>query len=45
MWKLRRVLSGLDGSQALEMLLSKLRKTQTNTEFLFTIAKTTPGSD
>ncbi len=43
MWKLRRVLSGLDGSQALEMLLSKLRKTQTNTEFLFSIAKTTPS--
>lgn len=45
MWKLRRVLSGLDGSQALEMLLSKLRKTQTNTEFLFTISKTTPSAD
>ncbi|AXE38675.1 transcription termination factor Rho [Acidipropionibacterium virtanenii] len=45
MWKLRRVLSGLDGSQALEMMLSKLRKTQTNTEFLFTISKTTPSAD
>lgn len=45
MWKLRRVLSGLGDSQALEMLLGKLRKTQTNAEFLFTISKTTPSSD
>lgn len=44
-WKLRRVLSGLDGSQALEMMLSKLRKTQTNLEFLRTISKTTPSAD
>lgn len=45
MWKLRRVLSGLDGSQALEMMLSKLRKTQTNLEFLYAISKTTPSAD
>ena len=43
MWKLRRVLSGLEDSQALEMLLSKLRRTQTNAEFLYTISKTTPS--
>ena len=41
MWELRRVLSGLEGSQALEMMLSRLRKTQTNVEFLYTISKTT----
>ncbi|MGK2308472.1 transcription termination factor Rho [Cutibacterium sp. V947] len=45
MWKLRRVLSGLEGSQALEMMLSRLRKTQTNVEFLYTISKTTPSQD
>ena len=45
MWKLRRVLSGLEGSQALEMMLSRLRKTQTNVEFLYTISKTTPNQD
>ena len=45
MWKLRRVLSGLEDSQALEMMLSRLRKTQTNVEFLYTISKTTPSQD
>nr|WP_276534691.1 transcription termination factor Rho [Cutibacterium modestum] len=45
MWKLRRVLSGLEGSQALEMMVSRLRKTQTNVEFLYTISKTTPNQD
>jgi transcription termination factor Rho len=42
-WKLRRVLSGLDGLQALEMLLDRLRKTQSNTEFLVAITKTIPA--
>ena len=42
-WKLRRVLSGMDGQQALEMLLNRMRKTQTNAEFLTMISKTTPG--
>ena len=27
-WKLRRVLSGLDGQQALELLLERLKKSQ-----------------
>ncbi|MCT1459433.1 transcription termination factor Rho [Aestuariimicrobium sp. p3-SID1156] len=45
MWKLRRVLSGLEDQQALEMLLSRLRKTQTNNEFLVVISKTTPNAD
>ena len=41
-WKLRRVLSGLDGQQALELLLERLRKTQSNIEFLMQVQKTTP---
>ncbi len=41
-WKLRRVLSGLDGQQALELLLERLRKSQSNIEFLMQIQKTTP---
>ena len=43
MWKLRRVLSGLDDQAALEMLINRLRKTQTNLEFLHIISRTTPG--
>ncbi len=43
-WKLRRVLSGLDGQQALELLLERLRKTQSNVEFLMQVQKTTPMS-
>jgi transcription termination factor Rho len=41
-WKLRRVLSGLDSLQALELLLSKLKETRSNTEFLMQVQKTTP---
>ena len=41
-WKLRRVLSGLDGQQALELLLERLKKTHTNIEFLMQVQKTTP---
>ena len=44
-WKLRRVLSGLEGQQALELLLERLRKTQSNIEFLMQVQKTTPGSN
>jgi transcription termination factor Rho len=42
-WKLRRVLSGLDGQQALELLLERLKKSQSNVEFLMQVQKTTPG--
>ena len=42
-WKLRRVLSGLDGQQALELLLERLKKTHSNIEFLMQVQKTTPG--
>jgi transcription termination factor Rho len=41
-WKLRRVLAGLDGQQALELLLERMRKTQTNLEFLMQVQKSTP---
>jgi transcription termination factor Rho len=41
-WKLRRVLSGLEDQQALETLLNRMRKTQSNAEFLSVISRTTP---
>ena len=43
-WKLRRVLSALDGQQALELLLERLRKSHSNIEFLMQVQKTTPGA-
>jgi transcription termination factor Rho len=41
-WKLRRVLTALDGQQALELVLEKLKTTKTNIEFLLQVNKTTP---
>jgi transcription termination factor Rho len=41
-WKLRRVLAALDDQQAIELLLSKLRDTRSNYEFLMQVQKTTP---
>ncbi len=43
-WKLRRVLSGRDGQQALELLLEKLRRSHHNIDFLMQVQKTTPGA-
>jgi transcription termination factor Rho len=43
-WKLRRVLSALDDQQAIELLLTKLRATRSNIEFLMQVQKTTPGT-
>ena len=43
-WKLRRVLSGLDSQQALELLLERLKKSSSNIEFLMQVQKTTPGA-
>ena len=43
--KLRRVLSGLDSHQAIDLLMSQLRKTKNNYEFLVQVSKTTPGVD
>ena len=42
-WKLRRVLSALEGQQALEVLLEKLKKAPTNIDFLMQVQKTTPA--
>ncbi|GHG45094.1 hypothetical protein GCM10012320_10680 [Sinomonas cellulolyticus] len=41
MWRLRRVLSGLDTQQALELLTTKIRDTSSNAEFLLQVQKTT----
>jgi transcription termination factor Rho len=41
-WKLRRVLAALDDQQAIELLLTKLRQTSSNYEFLMQVQKTTP---
>ena len=45
MVKLRRVLSALDDQQAIDLLLTQLRKTRTNIEFLMQVAKNTPSAD
>jgi transcription termination factor Rho len=42
--KLRRVLSGLDSHQAIDLLMSQLRKTKNNYEFLMQVSKTAPGA-
>ncbi|MEE2033133.1 transcription termination factor Rho [Rhodococcus chondri] len=42
--KLRRVLSGLDSHQAIDLLIDRLKKSKTNIEFLMSVAKTAPGS-
>ncbi|HVV75378.1 MAG TPA: transcription termination factor Rho [Mycobacteriales bacterium] len=42
-WKLRRVLHALDSQQAMELLLSKLKETHSNYEFLLQVQKTSPS--
>ncbi|HTR69314.1 MAG TPA: transcription termination factor Rho [Mycobacteriales bacterium] len=42
-WKLRRVLHALDTQQAMELLLSKLKETTSNYEFLLQVQKTSPA--
>ncbi|MGO4855870.1 transcription termination factor Rho [Arthrobacter sp. 2MCAF14] len=44
MWKLRRVLSGLETQQSLELLTNKIRETGSNVEFLMQVQKTTLGA-
>ena len=44
-WQLRRVLTGLEQQQAIELLLGKLKENKTNAEFMLQVAKTTPGGD
>ncbi|HSI26329.1 MAG TPA: transcription termination factor Rho [Aeromicrobium sp.] len=41
-WKLRRLLAGLEGQQGLELVLEKLKKSSSNTEFLLQVNKTMP---
>lgn len=45
MVKLRRVLAALDDQQAIDLLLTQLKKTRTNIEFLMQVAKNAPGSE
>ena len=42
--KLRRVLSGLDSHQAIDLLMDRLRKSKNNLEFLMTVSKTAPSA-
>ena len=44
MWKLRRVLSGLEQEQGLDLLLKKIKETKSNAEFLMLTQKTTLGN-
>ncbi len=44
-WKLRRALAGLDQQQALEIVLGRLKETQTNVEFLMQVQKSMPGTN
>jgi transcription termination factor Rho len=41
-WKLRRALAGLETQQALELVLTQLKDTQSNVEFLMKIQKSLP---
>lgn len=42
-WKLRRALAGLDQQQALEVVLGKLKETNSNVEFLVQMQKSMPA--
>ena len=42
-YALRRLFTGLEQQQALELVLGKLKDTQSNAEFLMVISKTTPS--
>ncbi len=42
--KLRRLLAGLDSQQAIDLLISQLKKTKNNVEFLMQVQKTAPGT-
>ncbi|MGV8847165.1 transcription termination factor Rho, partial [Tessaracoccus sp.] len=44
-WKLRRALSGLGDQAALETLMTRMRKTADNHEFLLSVMKTTPAQE
>ncbi|MYM19545.1 transcription termination factor Rho, partial [Brevibacterium sp. 5221] len=42
MWRLRRLFAGLEQQQAVELLLTKLKETGSNAEFLMQVQKSTP---
>ncbi len=42
--KLRRVLTGLESQQAIDLVLDRLRKTRTNIEFLMQVSKSAAGN-
>ncbi len=42
-WKLRRTLGNLDQQSSLELILGRLKETQSNAEFLMMVQKTTPS--
>ncbi|AOZ72493.1 transcription termination factor Rho [Boudabousia tangfeifanii] len=42
LWKLRRVLGALDIQESAELVLSRLKETKSNAEFLMTVAKNMP---
>ena len=44
-WKLRRVLASLEPQAALETLLARMRKTESNREFLVQVTRTTPSAN
>lgn len=44
-WRLRRALAGHDTQQSLEIVLGKLKETQSNVEFLVQIQKALPQAD
>ena len=43
-WKLRRALAGLDTQQALELVLTRLKDTTSNVEFLMQVQKSMPSA-
>jgi transcription termination factor Rho len=48
MWKLRRVLAALDQQQGIELLIDRLKKTRSNTEFLMQVQQNSslrPGDE
>ena len=44
-WNLRRVLHALEVQQSIELLLTKLRDTRSNYDFLSQVQKTTPTAN
>ncbi|MGH3415972.1 MAG: transcription termination factor Rho, partial [Actinocrinis sp.] len=45
MWRLRRLLHNMEQQQAIELLITQMRKTKSNVELLMTIQKNTPARD